>query len=473
MFRKLKIEKFSYDRISLTQRWLIAVSAGLGLYLLSLDSTVNVALPAITEEFGASLPVIQWIIIAYLSVRAAIVIGAGGLADRIGLKRIFILGLIVYTISVFAIGITPNLFGIFGLRVFQAIGAGMTFATAPAIVGMAFPQKKRGIGIGVVTAGLALGMVTGALAAGVLVDGIGWRYIFIFRIPIGFLVIFLSLLVIPWGNTMNDSSRPFDLLGLSLLLVGVVAFVCALSVGSERGWGAVLNLWLLLLTVLAFIGFFIVQLTVKQPAFKLSGLRSRHYPILVLTTFLAFLGIFVIWFVFPFYVSGSLGFGSAQLGLLMATLGTLQSAASIIGGRLSDRIKPFYLLTAGLIMVSFALFWMSSLGAHASLLDVAMRISFVGCGLGMFMTASITHALNISSSERYASASAGLSFSQTIGSVCSVSIASSLLSIGDGGQVNGFIAAFQGVFLLASIGVAIAASVSLMSWKNVSLVSVS
>ena len=473
MFKKLAIEKYSYDRISPTQRWLIAVSAGLGLYLLSLDSTVNVALPAITEDFGASLPVIQWIIIAYLSVRAAIVIGAGGLADRIGLKRIFVLGLIVYTISVFAIGLTPNLFGIFGLRVVQAIGAGMTFATAPAIVGTAFPKEKRGIGIGIVTAGLALGMVTGTLAAGTLVDGIGWRYIFIFRVPIGLAITLLSLLVIPWGNATYGPSRSFDLLGLSLLLVGVVTFVFTLSVGSERGWGTGLNLWLLVITVLVFIGFFIVELTVKQPAFKLSALRPRHYPILVLTTFLAFLGIFVIWFVFPFYVSGSLDLGSAQLGFLMAVLGTLQSVASIIGGRLSDRIKPFYLLTAGLIMASFALLWMSALDVHASLLDVAVRISFVGFGLGIFMTASITHALNISSSERYASASAGLSFSQTIGSVCSVSIASSLLSIGDGGQVGEFLAAFQEVFMLASIVVAVAAFVSLMSWKNVSRISVS
>ena len=165
--------------------------------------------------------------------------------------------------------------------------------------------------------------------------------------------------------------------------------------------------------------------------------------------------------------------GSAQLGFLMAILGTLQSVASIIGGRLSDRIKPFYLLTAGLIMASFALLWMSTLGAHASLFDVAVRISFVGFGLGIFMTASITHALNISSSERYASASAGLSFSQTIGSVCSVSIASSLLSIGDVGQVGEFLSAFQEVFMLASIVVAVGAFVSLMSWKNVCRVLVS
>ena len=139
------------------------------------------------------------------------------------------------------------------------------------------------------TAGLALGMVTGTLAAGTLADGIGWRYIFIFRVPIGLAVTLLSLLVIPWGNATDGPLRSFDLLGLSLLLVGVVAFVFTLSVGSERGWGTVLNLWLLVITVLAFIGFFIVELTVKQPAFKLSALRPRHYPILVLTTFLAFL----------------------------------------------------------------------------------------------------------------------------------------------------------------------------------------
>jgi hypothetical protein len=123
-------------------------------------------------------------------------------------------------------------------------------------------------------------------------------------------------------------------------------------------------------------------------------------------------------------------------------------------------------------MASFALFWMSSMGAHEGLLDVAVRIGFVGFGLGMFLTASITHALNISSFERYASASAGLSFSQTIGSVCSVSIASSLLSIADGDQVSGFLAGFQRVFLLASVAVAIAAFVSLMSWKNITYTSV-
>ena len=149
-----------------------------GVFLTSLDITVNVALPEIADSFGAEASAVQWIIILYVGASAAMQLALGAAADAAGLKRMYVFGLAAYTAAVVAIGLSSDLGVVFGLRTLQAVGNGLLMALSPALVTRAFPAEFRGRALGATAALGTLGMVAGSLGGGALVDAFGWRSIF-------------------------------------------------------------------------------------------------------------------------------------------------------------------------------------------------------------------------------------------------------------------------------------------------------
>ena len=233
----------SERRISSRAQWIGLVSAASGMFLTSLDITVNVALPNITDSFGTDAVTIQWIIILYVGSSTAMHLGLGGAADAFGLKRMFVLGLIGYTIAVFAIGFAQSLGLLFGLRVFQAVGNGLLMVLAPAIVTRLFPSEFRGRALGIMAALGTLGMMAGSLGGGALVDAFGWRAIFLGRVPLCLAAIAFSaaLLRLPDDSERRDGQaalRGFDVWGSAALFTAVGALILVLSLGGRNGWTA-------------------------------------------------------------------------------------------------------------------------------------------------------------------------------------------------------------------------------------------
>ena len=147
-------------------RWIGLVAASMGLFLGSLDITVNVALPEMTSSFDTDVETIQWIIVFYVGSTTALQLSLGSAADIYGLKRFYMLGVAVYTVAVLLIGLAPTLPMVFGLRVVQAVGNGLIMASAPALVTQMFPSQERGRALGLMAALGALGMVAGSLGGG-------------------------------------------------------------------------------------------------------------------------------------------------------------------------------------------------------------------------------------------------------------------------------------------------------------------
>ena len=441
------------------------------MYLMSLDTSVNVALPSIAEDFDIHITSVQWIIIAYLVTRASLLLAAGGAADAFGLKRVFIAGMAVYIVAVIIIGVLPDLYLIFGMRVFQAVGAGMVYATVPAIVGRTFPPGQRGLGMGVVTAGLSLGMVTGALGAGVLVESLGWRSIFWGRVPIGIAVLMLGLVVVPRYRPVLRGERNFDWLGAVFLTAGLVAVLLALTSARVYGW---VSLPVVIFVTGAAVAFWLVSRAgawSRQPMLDMSLMKLRPYVAEMAAMFLGFLGAFTIWFIFPFYVADLLGEGPRVLGVLIATLAASSSVASPLSGRFSDLARPQYVATVGLVLVVLGLFWVSSLDDGSPLVLVGLRMVVVGVGLGTFLAAAPTLVLNIVPREQLARASAGLSLSQTMASVCSVALASTIFTASQDAHGGEFIPAFQATFRWATLSAGMAVLVSLVAWKGMNRLS--
>ena len=464
------------------------------MFLTSLDITVNVALPNITDSFGTDAVTIQWIIILYVGSSTAMHLGLGGAADAFGLKRMFVLGLIGYTIAVFAIGFAQSLGLLFGLRVFQAVGNGLLMVLAPAIVTRLFPSEFRGRALGIMAALGTLGMMAGSLGGGALVDAFGWRAIFLGRVPLCLAAIAFStaLLKLPGdsgrlGTSIAPSplreragvrvisliprpSRGFDLWGSATLFTAVGALILMLSLGGRNGWTAV---YVPLLGVVALAGiaaFVFAERRAERPVLQLSLLRNRVLAPALIVAMLAMVSTFVNWFLLPFFVVESLGTSASVWGLLLMLMTVATTLASPLGGWLSDRWRPAYTITGGLTVATAAMMSLSVLDAGSSVVQVAVGLIGVGVATGLFQSANANLIMGSMPADRLGMGGGILGLSRGLGTVFSVAIMGAIFSARVGyretslPEEQAFILAFQDTYRIAvALGLA-AIAVSCTIW---------
>ena len=296
------------------------------------------------------VPAVEVDLLFYVGGTTGLQLSLGSAADIYGLKRFFVLGVAVYTVAVLLIGLAPTLPFVFGLRVLQAVGNGLIMASTPALVTRMFPAEQRGRALGLMAGLGTLGMVIGSLGGGALVDAFGWRSIFIARVPLGVLTAMLALSSLRDG-TRGGAKPPFDLRGAATLFVGLASLILALTLGGRDGWAApqVLGLGALGATALAV--FVAVEMRATQPVLDPMLLRHRVLAPAVLSAYLAFLAMFVNFFILPFYVSDVLMLNAKALGLLLAVTPMVLAVAAPAAGRLSDEIAPAYLITLGLVVI--------------------------------------------------------------------------------------------------------------------------
>ena len=466
--------------ISSRAQWIGLISAASGMFLTSLDITVNVALPNITDSLGTDAVTIQWIIILYVGSSTAMHLGLGGAADAFGLKRMFVLGLIAYTVAVVAIGFAQSLGVVFGLRVFQAVGNGLLMALAPAIVTYLFPPEFRGRALGIMAALGTLGMMVGSLGGGVLVDAFGWRAIFLGRAPLCLAAIAFSavLLRLPDDSTERrrggerGGSRGFDAWGAATLFSAVGALILMLSLGGRHGWTAAYVPLLGVVSVVSVAAFVAVERRAERPVLQLSVLRNRTLAPALVVSMLAMVSTFVNWFLLPFFVVESLGASASVWGLLLMLMTIATALSAPLGGWLSDRWHPAYTITGGLVAATVAMVALAFMGQSSSVVHVALGLIGVGVGTGLFQSANANLIMGNMPADRLGMGGGIMGLSRGLGTVFSVAIMGAIFSARVGlreaslPEDEAFILAFQDTYRIAVvIGVA-AIAVSCAIWPT-------
>ena len=402
-------------------RWLVVLCGGLGMFLVSMDIAVNVSLPTITDHFNTDRQTIQWIIVSFVVTRAGLAVALGSFGDLFGLKRVFLAGTLCYTLAIILIAFSPNLASVFGFRVLQGIGAGGLYAVSPAIAGRLFSGDQRGMVMGVTTASNALGTIGGTLGAGALVGAFGWEAAFLGRLPICIVAILLGWLALKDDHARIDGLS-FDLMGAATLVAGIVALVLALHIGGRSGWASPLVVGFLVAAPLLLASFVYTELRARWPVLDLRLLRLPPFLAACAGMFVVQMGVFVVWFVFPFYVADALGRGPLFLGAMMAIMAAAMSLASPLAGWLSDRTRPQYVALAGIFVIAFGLAWMGLLDGASSVAEVGSRIAVVGVGQGTFLAAAYSLALKALPYDRFGTGSGTLSLAQAMGWVVSVAL---------------------------------------------------
>jgi EmrB/QacA subfamily drug resistance transporter len=456
------------------RKWLGLLAASFGLFLGSLDITVNVALPNITSDLGTDLRTIQWIIVFYVGSTAGLQLSLGSAADIYGLKRFYLIGLGIYTVAVLLIGLAPNLTLVFGLRIVQAIGNGLLLASVPALVTSIFPPEERGRALGMMSGVATLGLITGALAGGLLVDAFGWRAIFLARVPLAVIASVLALVFLQ-EPVRRAAAKAFDYRGGITLFVGLVSLILFLTLGGRTGWFAPQVMGLAMLSLPAFAIFTYVERRAENPVLDLSLLRHRVLAPAMVASYFMYLATFVNWFILPFYVSDTLGYDAKSLGLLLMIMTAAGAITAPIGGWLSDRMPPAYLITIALVIACLSTLWFTQLDSNSTIVEVSLRLAVTGIGLGLFQASSATLIMGTVSRDRLGTGGAILALSRSLGTVSSVAIMSAVFAsrlafhsspLAQSASDPAFVLAFSDTYLIASVLAALGALVSISYWPR-------
>ena len=457
-----------------TARRLGLFAASSGVFLGSLDITLNVALPDIARSFSTDLQTVQWMILFYVGSSAGLQLGLGSAADVYGLRRFFIVGLAVYTAAVLLIGLAPQLPMLFGLRVLQAVGNALLMACAPALVTGLYPANERGRALGTMAGLGTLGMLLGSVAGGGLVDALGWRAVFLARVPLGLAALALAAYALR-ERTSDEPRHAFDFWGAASMFTGTASYVLALALGGSLGWKSPIVAALALACGVSLAAFGFAERRAARPVLDLRLLRHRVLAPAFVSAFLISVSAFVNWFILPFFVSDVMGENAQTWGLLMMLMPLTITVSAPVGGWLSDRVPPAYLTTVAALMTAATVFSYVGLDASTGVLDIAIRSAAMGLSMGLHQAANANLVMGSVPPNRLGTGGAIMTLSRSLGAVSSVALLSALVAAREawhtgaltGAEAAGeraFVLAFGDTYLAAALLGLAAAAVSVTFW---------
>jgi EmrB/QacA subfamily drug resistance transporter len=368
--------------------WTLAIVC-VATFMLLLDVTiVTVALSAIQRDFSADLGELQWVIDAYTLALAGLLLTAATLGDRIGRRRIFLAGMAIFTAGSLGCALAWSPLSLDLIRAVQGIGGALLFGVGLPLIGAAFPQPKaRASAVGVFGATLAAATAVGPLAGGLLVDGPGWRWIFLVNVPIG---VFALIAGARWlTESRPEHARAADWPGTVLLTSALLALLLGLIRGNDDGWGSARVVGLLVAAGVLLAGFLVRQATAAQPMLDLSLFARRSFVGVGFAAFAVSASLIACTTYLALYVINALDYSPLQGGLRFLPLTVAAFVAAPITARLVDRVPARIILGAslGLIAVGMALDARLDGGSHWTALLVGFVVAGVGMGAASASTA--------------------------------------------------------------------------------------
>jgi EmrB/QacA subfamily drug resistance transporter len=335
--------------------WVILVVVSIGFFMTLLDLTiVNIAIPNMITKLHASLDDILWVINAYALVLAVLLITCGRLGDLLGQRTVFFAGITVFTLASAACGVAPSPGYLIAFRAVQGVGAAMLMPQTLAILTMVFPPERRGAAFGVWGAVAGVATIAGPTLGGLLVTAFDWRYIFFINVPIGIVVLVLTVFLVPDLRTGRRHS--FDVSGVVVASLALLAICYALVEGQKYNWGTItsfISIPLLLGVGVVLLGVFLYIQSRRQdgePLVPFSLFKDRNYALMNLVAGFIAIGMLGIFLPFSIYLQSVLGFSALKAGLTMAPASLVSMFVAPVAGRMSDRIGGKYILLTGLLL---------------------------------------------------------------------------------------------------------------------------
>ena len=364
------------------RRWWALAAVCVATFMLLLDITiVNVALPDIAKDLGASFNDLQWVIDAYALSLATFTLTMGSLADRFGRRVLFTAGLVVFTLASLLCGLATTPAILIVSRGLQGVGGAAMFATSLALLAANFSGKERGTAFGLWGATTGGAVAIGPLVGGVLVEGISWQSIFYVNLPIGALAIVVALTQVP--ESRNPHAGRIDLAGLVTWVIGLFALVFALVRGNPEGWGSSVIVGSFALAAVMLAAFLAIELRIESPMLDLRLFRKRSFTGAQIAAFGLSSSMFAMFLYLTLYIQNGLRFSPLEAGLRFLPITLLSFVAAPISGRLSARVPTRWLITGGLALVGTGLLLMRGLDASSEWTALLVGFGIAGVGIGV------------------------------------------------------------------------------------------
>lgn len=411
-------------------QWVVWALAASSSFITTLDgSIVNIGLPAIAQTFHSGVGgAIEWVIIGYLVIIAAVLLTFGRLADMIGRRPIFLSGLGIFVLGSALCGMAPSLWLLILARLFQGLGGALIFAVNVAMITSAFYNRGRGLALGLNAVVVSLGVALGPTIGGVITQYLGWRWIFYVNVPICLLVFVVGYLVYREQRSARGENGRFDPLGATLLAVGFAALTLGISFGQEWGWTSLGTLSSLGTGLVMLVVAVNVERHIKHPILDLSLVTNRTFAMANLSFMLAMMALFTPGFILPFYFEQLRGFSTAHTGLMMTPLPLSLAMAAPLSGSLADRIGSRWLSPIGLALACLGLVLLSQLNAQSSTWDVVWRLILTGLGQGIFQSPNTRAMMGAAPREAQGEASGLLATGRVIGQSTGVALAGTIFT---------------------------------------------
>src|SRR5262249_31737259 len=314
------------------KKWWTLLAVCAGMFMLLLDVTiVIVAQPAIQDDLHASLTEVQWVLDAYALTLASLLLTSGVLADRYGRKRLFLTGLVIFTLGSLLCGVAQDPSMLIASRSAQGVGGAIMFATSLALLGHSFRGRDRGVAFGIWGAVTGISTALGPVLGGVITTEWSWRGIFLVNVPIGVLAVALTA----WRVEESKSPHPTppDWAGVALLTTGLVSLIYRLIPSGESSWSGVGGIARLALAAAALAGFIAAERRVAHPMFDLSLLRVPTFAGGSIAAFAMNGSLYAVLLWLVIYLQDVLGYSAQGTGLRLAIISAAQLATAVVAGR--------------------------------------------------------------------------------------------------------------------------------------------
>jgi EmrB/QacA subfamily drug resistance transporter len=449
------------------RKWWTLAAVSFGLFMIMLDNTiVNVALPSIQSSLHLKVSELEWVVTGYALTFGALMLTGGKLADLLGRRRIFVVGLVIFTLSSLACGLAGGASVLIAARVVQGVGAAMMNPSTLSIITVTFPPRQRGTAIGIWAGVSALALAIGPLVGGLITEHINWNWIFYINVPIGGLAILAAYAFIDESRDTSHEQRP-DVPGLISSALGLFALSYALIEANTYGWTSTRILIAFAIAAVGIVSFVLLERHQRLPMLDLSLFRNIGFAGANSVMLLVGLAMFGVFFYVSLYVQQILHYSPIQAGASFLPWTLLIILLAPQAGRLSDRIGPRPLVAGGMVVLSGSLLVFSRAGVHTSFWGLLPGMLLGGVGMSAAMAPTTAAAMASVRPDKAGVGSAVLNSMRQVGGSLGIAVMGAIVASGVSSSlhagdprpvafVNGFHHALEVSTIIAVAGAVIA-----------------
>jgi EmrB/QacA subfamily drug resistance transporter len=451
------------------RKWWTLGAVAVGLFMIMLDNTVvNVAVPSIQRELGVGLSELQWIVTGYALSFAALMLTGGKLADMLGRRRIFVIGIVIFTIASLFCGLAESGGSLIAWRIVQGVGAALMNPATLAIISATFPPRQRGMAIGIWAGVSALALAIGPLVGGLLTEHLSWSWVFFVNVPVGVFGVAASYLLIDESRDMSEQQR-LDPAGLLTSGLGLFALTYGLIEANTYGWSSARIVGAFVAAAVLLASFVVLELRQRVPMLDLTLFRNGTFAganVVILMVGLAMFGVF---FFVSLYMQNILGFSAVQAGAAFLPMTVLIILVAPIAGKLSDRIGSRWLMTGGMTLLGIQLLYYSTLGTTATFWDLLPALLIGGVGMALTMTPSAAAIIGSVPTDKAGVGSAVMNSMRQVGGSIGVALIGAIIAakVGDRRSPEAFVDGFSTALVVASVFAFVGAVVAAVTVRKV------